>query len=173
MSRATVRTAIATFLSGANITGLVAVYQTMPMFFSGEQLAKAADGPISAWAWIDLAESSEERWSVPAMWAGRNSSGDKGVHYEVAVILEYRYQTQQGIATPVSPDAWVQGEDAIIQGILDRIHSDAALGAPAVILAAAQERGSLRVSGDNPIVEPGVVLSTHSIEFRVTEAIEA
>ena len=173
MSRATVRAAIAAFLSGANITGLSKVYAAKPTFFSGEQLNLGADGGSAAWAWLELGDSSETRWTVPAQYPGQSGAGDKGVHYDVAVFVDYQYTIPQQTTSVVSPDAWVTAEDAILQALKDRIHSDPQLGAPTLILAAAQENNALRVSPDNPRLESGKVLSLHAIEFRVTEVIEA
>lgn len=173
MSRAAVRTAIAAFLSGANISGLQKVYKAKPTFFSGEQLDLAALGGSAAWAWIEFGDSSEERWSVPAQWPGQSGAGDKAVHYPVMVIVEYQYAIPQQSTPMVAPDDWVSAEDVILQAIKDRIHSDPALGAPALILASAQENGGLRISPDNPVLEPGKVLSLHAIEFRITEVVQA
>ena len=173
MSRDAVRTAIATFLSGANITGLSNVYKAKPTFYTGEQLDLAALGGAAAWAWVELGDSSETRWSVPAQYPGQSGAGDKAVHYPVAVFVDYQYLIPQQTTPPVSPDAWVTPEDVILQAIKDRIHSDPQLGAPTLILAAGQEPGGLRVSPDNPRLESGKVLSLHVIEFRVTEVIEA
>lgn len=173
MSRATVRAAIAAFLDGAGITGLSKVYEAKPWFFSGEQLNAAADGGAAAWAWVELGDSSEDRWTVPALYPGQSGAGDKGVHYDVAVFVDYQYTIPQQTSAPVSPDAWVGPEDVILQGLKDRIHSDPQLGAPTLILAAAQENNALRISPDNPRKESGKVLSLHAIEFRVTEVIQA
>lgn len=174
MSRETVRATLATFLQGANITGLNGVYKAKPIFYAGEQANAAADNGVAAWAWVILGDSSEDRLSVPAQWPGQNGAGDKAVHYEVAIVVEYHYLIPSAqIATPVAPDAWVDGEDVIIQAIKDRLHSDPALGDPSVVLASGQENRSLRVSGDEPLLEPGKVLSIKAVEFRITEVIQA
>lgn len=173
MSRATVRTALATFLQGANIVGLNGVYKAEPRFYSGEQLDAAADNGVAAWAWIELGESSEDRLSVPAMWPGQTGAGNKAVHYEVAIVVMYQYLVPQQTTAPVAVDAWVDGEDAILQAIKDRLHSDPALGAPGVILVSGQENRSLHVTADNPLVEPAKVLSNRAISFRITEIIQA
>lgn len=173
MSRAAVRAALATFLSGANITGLAKVYKAKPTFFSGEQLNAAADNGVAAWAWIDLGESSEERWSVPAQWPGQTGAGDKGVHYDAAIVVQYEYLIPQQASPAVSPDDWVSGEDVIIQALKDRLHSDPALGNAGVVLASGQGRGDMRVSGDDPVLEPGKVVSVKAIEIRITEAVQA
>lgn len=173
MSRTTVRAVLADFLTGANITGLNGIYKAEPTFFPGEQLDAAAGNGVAAWAWVNLGDSSEERWSVPAQWPGQNGAGDKAVHYDAAIIVQYHYLIPQRTSTPVSPDDWVSGEDAIIQAIKDRLHSDPALGDAGVVLVSGQGRGDMRVSGDNPLMEPGKVLSTRVIEFGITEAIQA
>jgi hypothetical protein len=173
VSRGAVRAAVATFLSGANIPGLQKVYKAKPTIFSGEQLDLAALGGAAAWAWVEFGDSSEDRLSVPAQWPGQNGAGDKAVHYPVVVIVEYQYAIPQQVTPPVPPDDWVTAEDAILQAIKDRIHSDPALGAPALILASAQESNALRISPDNPVLESGKVLSLHAIEFRITEVIQA
>lgn len=173
MSRATVRAAVATFLQGANITGLNGIYKAEPRFYAGEQLDAAADNGVAAWAWVDLGDSDETRLSVPAQWPGQSGAGDKAVHYEVAIIVQYQYLVPQQTQAPVPPDAWVDGEDAIVQAIKDRLHSDPALGAPTVILASGQENRGMHVTGDSPVIDPGKVLSTRAISFRITEIIQA
>jgi hypothetical protein len=173
VSRATVRAALASFVAGANITGLSKVYQAKPTFFSGEQLNLASDNGAAAFAWIDLGDSSEERWSVPAQWPGQSGAGDKAVHYEAAIVVQYQYEIPQQVTPAVSPDAWVVVEDAIIQAIKDRLHSDPALGNAGVVLSSGQFRGDMRVTGDEPILESGKVISTRAIEIRITEVIQA
>lgn len=173
MSRGAVRTAVATFIAGANIAGLAKVYKAKPAFFSGEQLDLGANGGTGAWAWVDLGESSETRWSVPAQYPGQSGAGDKGVHYDVSIVVAYQYAIPQQITPAVPPDDWATAEDVIIQAIKDRIHSDPQLGNPALILAAGQESNGLRVTADNPLLEPGKVISMHAVYFRITEAIQA
>lgn len=174
MSRATVRAALAAFLQGADIPGLHGMYGAEPVFYAGEQLNAGAEDGVAAWAWVVLGDSSEERWSVPAQWPGQDGAGDKGVHYDAAIMVMYQYLIPSAQVTPaVAPDAWVDGEDAIIQAIKDRLHSDPALGAPAVVLVSGQNRGDMRVSGDDPRFEPGKVVSVKAIEFRITEVIQA
>lgn len=173
MSRATVRAAIAAFLAESAVPGLQAVYQAMPIFFSGERLDLGADNASGAFCWVELGQSEETRWSVPAAYPGYAGSGDKGVHYPVTIVVEYQYLIPAQTSSVVSPDDWVLSEDAILQGIKDRIHQDPQLGAPGVIFAASQEPGGLRVTPDDPVLESGKVLSVHGIEFRVTEVIQA
>jgi hypothetical protein len=173
VSRATIRTAVTAFLAGASIPGLQKVYSGLPIFSPGEQLKLGADGGAGAIAYVELGESTEQRWSLPALYPGQSGSGDKGVHYDAMVLIMYQYLIPQQVSAPVSPDAWSNAEDAIIQGIKDRIHSDPQLGAPTVIFTAAQGRDGLRVSPDEPQFEPGKVISTRAIEFRITEVIQA
>lgn len=173
MSRGTVRTAVATFLAGANITGLQKVFSGLPIFFPGEQLNLSADGGAGAFAYVEVGESTEQRWSVPALYPGQTGSGNKGVHYDALIIVEYQYLIPVQTSAPVSPDSWSNAEDVIIQGIKDRIHSDPQLGAPTVIFTAAQGPGGLAVSPDDPVIEAGKVLTTREITFRITEVIQA
>lgn len=174
MSRATVRATLATFLQGANITGLHGVYKAKPVFYSGEQLNAAADNGAAAWAWVDLGDSDETRLSVPAQWPGQNGAGNKAVHYDVAIVVEYQFLIPSAqIASPSPPDGWVDGEDVIIQALKDRLHSDPSLGDPAVVLASGQENRGMHVSGDNPLFDGGIVISTRAISFRITEIIQA
>ena len=175
MSRATVRAALATFLQGANITGLNGVYKAKPTFYDGARLDAAANVNNGvAWAWVDLGDSDEDRLSVPAQWPGQSGAGNKAVHYEAAIVVEYTYLIPSAqIATPVSPDAWVDGEDTIIQAIKDRLHSDPALGNASVVLASGQENRGMHVTGDGPLLEPGKILSIKAISFRIPEIIQA
>lgn len=174
MSRTTVRAAIASFISGAGITGLQAVYKAKPTFFPGELLRLSADNGSGAFAWVDLGHSDEDRWSAPASYPGYTGAGDKGVHYAVQLVVEYQYLIPQQTSAPVSPDNWVTAEDAILQAIKDRIHSDPQMGTDGtVVFAAGQNQNGLAVSPDDPVYEAGKVLSIHGIDFRVTEVIQA
>lgn len=173
MSRTTIRAAIADFLAAANITGLQKVYQAKPTFFAGELLDLSADNASGAFCWVEFGVSDETRWSNPAPYPGYSGSGDKGIHYPVSIVVEYQYLIPEQLDAPVSPDDWVHAEDAILQGIKDRIHSDATLGATGVVFGASQEPSGLRVSEDDPVLASGKVLSVHTIEFRVTEVIQA
>lgn len=173
MSRATVRAAIASFLAGANINGLQTVYQAMPMFNTGELLNLAADNAAGAFAWVEMGQSTETRWSVPAKYPGYTGSGNKAVHYPVVIVVEYQYLIPPQLDTVVPVDDWIHAEDVILQALKDRLHEDPTLGVPGVIFAATQEDGSLAVSEDDPVLEPGKIMSVHTIGFRVTEVIQA
>lgn len=174
MSRATVRATLATFLQGANITGLHGVYKAKPTFYDGSNLDAAALNGSAAWAWVVLGDSSEDRLSVPAQWPGQAGAGNKAVHYEAAIVVEYQFLIPSAqIASPTPPDAWVDGEDAIIQALKDRLHSDPSLGTAAVVLASGQENRGMQVTGDEPLLEPGKVVSIKAISFRITEIIQA
>lgn len=173
MSRATVRATLATFLSSAGIAGLNGVYKAKPTFYDGAQLDAAVANGV-AWAWITLGDSDEDRLSVPAQWPEQSGAGNKAIHYDAAVVVQYQYLIQSAQPSPpVAPDAWVDGEDIIIQAIKDRLHSDPALGNPAVVLASGQENRGMHVSGDDPLIEPGKVVSIKAIAFRITEIIQA
>jgi hypothetical protein len=174
VSRATVRAALATFLQGANITGLNGIYKAKPTFYDGAQLDAGGDNGSAAWAWVDLGDSDETRLSVPAQWPGQTGAGDKAVHYDAAIVVEYQFLIRSAqIASTAAPDAWVDGEDAIIQAIKDRLHSDPALGNAAVVLASGQENRGMHVTGDDPLREPGKIVSIKAISFRITEIIQA
>lgn len=172
MSRATVRAAIADFLAGANIAGLQTVYQAMPMFNAGELLNLTAASAAGGFAWVEMGQSTEVRWSVPAKYPDYTGSGDKAVHYPVTIVVEYQYLIPPQLDAVVPADDWVHAEDALLQALKDRLHEDPTLGAPGVIFAATQEIGSLAVSEDGPVLESGKILSVHGISFRVTEVIQ-
>ena len=173
MSYDTVRAALASFLTAANIPGVAKVYQSEPWYSPGETLDLAALGGSGAFVWIEMGEADEERWAVPASYPGYTGSGIKAVHYPVSLIVEYQYLIPQQTFPPVAPDGWVTSEGAILQALKDRIHSDPTLGAPTVVFQAAQEPGALKTSPDAPVFEPGKVLSTREITFRITEVVQA
>lgn len=168
MSIATVRAAVTTYLQGASIAGLNRVYAAYPWFIDGETFNLASNLGNGAVAYVHLTDSEETRWTVPAV------LGEKGVHYEVAVIVAYQYLIPSAdVDVTLSEDDWVNPLDVILQGIKDRIHADPQLGAPETVFLAAQTPRSLRVHSDMPRRLPGKILSWHAVEFQLTEVITA
>lgn len=179
MSRSDVRLAVAAFLAGAGITGLARVYKGKPTLVPGELMNLVSDSGSGAIAWVHLAESDEDRWALPAQYPGQ-AGGIKAVHYIVSIFVYYQYLIPSATQdTTVSPDDWVDAEDAILQGIKDRIHSDPQLGTgptgtgAGTVFTAAQEQGTLKVTSDEPLLESGKVFGWHAIDFRATEVIRA
>lgn len=179
MSRADVRAAVAAYLAGGGIPGLQQVYEAMPTIVYGELVDLSVEGGAGAVAWLHLGESEEDRWAFPSK-SPIMPGGIKKVGYPIAIMVAFQYLIPSDqLDPPISPDAWVKVEDAIIQGIKDLIHADPQLGTgptgtgTGVIFEAAQLPGSLRISPDDPQLDSGKVISYHSIEFPVTEVIQA
>lgn len=171
MSRAQVRHAVADWLAGGieQIPGLRKVYKAMPMIVYGELFDSDQMSGSVAVLWLHLADSDADQWSVPAA-----TGGIVGEHYQVMVQVGYQYLIPSADDDPsIGEDDWVDDEDAILAGIKARLRADPSLGNPAVILVAAREPGTLKVSPDEPQLLDGKVLSWHTIEFRVTEAVQA
>ena len=179
MSRADVRAAVAAFLVAADIPGLATVYAAMPWYSPGELFDTITDGGSGAIAWLHLGDSDEDRWAFPSK-SPAMAGGQKAVHYEIAVMVAYQYLlVSSQLNTPVPADSWAADEDRILQAIKDRIHSDPQLGTGPtgtgtdLIFRAAQENNTLRISADDPVLQDGKIWSYHSIQFQLTEVIQA
>lgn len=168
MSIATVRTAVTRYLADAEIPGLNRVFKALPWYVDGDVFDLAATLGSGAVAYVHLAESVENRLALPAV------LGSQNVHYEVAVIVAYQYLIPSAQVDPtLSEDDWVDQLDAIMQGVKDRIHIDPNLGAPDVVFLAAQTPRTLRVASYEPRQLPGKIISMQSVEFQLTEIIQA
>ena len=123
--------------------------------------------PASAEAFVHLGDDSEDREALPG------GLGLKDVNYDVVVVVCYQYKIPSGAMGGDEPDDWVDGLDAILNGIKARLHSDPALGNPALISQAGQEPGDIRTSRQLPRVAGGFVLSWNQIHFSLTEVVVA
>lgn len=171
MSRRTVRAAIQTYLQGGlpGIVGLQRVYRAMPWFVDGviafNHVANLGNG---AYAFINLTRSDETRKAVPAV------QGIVSVHYDVTIVVCYQFLIPSAVIDPtITEDEWVDACDDILQGIKNRIHADPNLGSPGTIFLAAQTPRTLTINSDDPRLESGAVYSWHTIDFQVTEIIQA
>jgi hypothetical protein len=123
-------------------------------------------------------------WELPAE-LGAGTIG----YVHLATIDEIPSDTQ---ATMYEGDEWVDGYDAMLEGVKALIRIDPNLGTaqttvgtgqpgviyaafPGVIWQAGQAKGGLRITADLPFRDEdgGEVLSMQVLEFRVTECITA
>lgn len=196
MSMATVRGAIAAYLNtgvgsateDAAIPTLNHVYRGMPTFLDPakwwELPAELGAGTIG---YLHLAKVDDERVALPAV------SGVVFVEYDVAIVLIYRYEIPSGTqATMYEGDEWVDGYDAMIEGVKALIRIDPNLGTaqttvgtgapgviydqfPGAIWQAGQAKPGLAMTADLPFRDEdgGEVLSFQILECHVTECITA
>lgn len=170
MSRRDVRAAIHAYLIAGlpGIPGLERVYRAAPWFEDGKGFNLAANNGCGAFAWVHLTTSEETRKTVPAV------LGTTFVHYDVSIVVAYQFLIPSAqIDTTITEDMWVDACDDILQGVKNHIHADPNLGAPEVIFLAAQTPNKLRIDSDDPRRTGGKVYSWHTIDFQVTEVIQA
>lgn len=167
MSANEVRWAVKTFIEQGNIDGLAKVYRAAPYYISGANWQLPASIGNGSIAFVHLGDDSEDRESFPGV------LGLKDDNYDVIVVVCYQYKIPSGAMGPHEPDDWVDGLDAVLDGIKARLHSDPALGAPALISQAGQEPGDIRTSRQLPRVASGFVLSWSQLHFSLTEVIVA
>jgi hypothetical protein len=171
VSRKTVRAAIQAYLVAGlpGIPGLNRVYRAAPWFADGSVIFNlSAELGNGAWAFLNLAHSKDTRKTVPAV------LGTTFVHYDVSIVVCYQFLIPSAmIDTTITEDMWVDACDDILEGLKALIHADPNLGHPGTIFLAAQTPDSLQINSDDPRLEPGKVYSWHTVDFQVTEVIQA
>lgn len=109
MPRATIRAAIASYLTGANITGLGSVFQHPPKQ-TGEGDFVTPGSPSGAVIYVHLAAQEERRIA-----AGGPTSGMKMRAYEVALICVYRSKLSDTEQVGAGNDTFLDSLTAAIQ----------------------------------------------------------
>jgi hypothetical protein len=190
MTMATVRGAIAAYLNTGvgSIPGLNNIYRGMPTFIDPSRWwvlpPELGSGTIG---YLHLAHIEDDRIALPAV------EGGVFVEYVVALVLIYRYEIPSGTqAVEYQGDEWVDGYDAMLEGVKALIRADPNLGTaqatfptwvpgviydqyPGAIWQAGQAKGDNGITADLPFrdEEGGEVLSFQILEFHVTEVITA
>lgn len=164
MTVANVRAQIITFLNGIN--GITTLYRDAPYELTGDNWQN--NSLPGTPAFVHVEQSDESRITVPAV------TGWKHVEYSVAFMALYQYWIPDGAT---AKDAWVTGQDQLVDAIVGKIRSDPAFGAVAgsPIFEAGNQDSGIRVIRDMPHWDQGggKIMAWFRIEFRVTELVQA
>lgn len=126
MSRATVRAAISSWLTGA-VSGINTVYSAFPAVMPGQAFFGSGPGVSSgAVAVVHIQSESETRVAF-----GGPTSGKKRVDYIVELHVFFRSITPAGLNSDQAVDA-ADALDTIIDALKARIRADRTAGSPDV-----------------------------------------
>jgi hypothetical protein len=174
MGSEAVRAAIVDYFAPPNIAGLRKVYPAMPYWAGGDQWEFAE---VDGWAcvgFVHLTRSDEQRIGL-----GGEHGGQKFVHYDVGLVLLYKWLIPDPIPQGSDATEWTVWIDQIIDAVKDRIRADRTFGC--------EDKGPIWQAGDGssinspdisvqrdlPRLTAGKVQSWQVVEFTVTEAIIA
>jgi hypothetical protein len=167
MSDAQVRLAIQEFFQTPAIDGIQRVFRDVPWFMDGAQWDVFDNRGWAAVASVHLDRSEETRITLP--W----KDGSKQVDHNVGLIIQYQYLIPATFGQDEYEDAWVDGLDAIVDAVKERIRSDYTFNNPNVIFQGGQTPNDIRIQRDVPIIDKGRVVSWNVIQFSVTEILQA
>lgn len=167
MSSADVRAALFTYFSTAALTGVRRVYKASPWWVDGNEWNFAVDQGSATVAFLHIAEESESRNTVPAIF------GQKMVTYKVLFYILFQYLIPAAATDGVSEDDWADPLDATIDAVKVLIRADPNFGAPDVIFQAGQDLSDLKTQRDVPFImaDGGSLGSWNSITFTVDEIV--
>jgi hypothetical protein len=162
ISRAEVRSALATFFSPPAVAGLNKVYRAEPKVIQGQDFfAGAATGVgTGAVGVVHIEKESESRRAL-----GGATSGKKRIDYEVAMILRFRSDLTSGTA---AMDAY----DTMVENFKVKLRSDRTIGSGVVFSAGeAGEQGGpdIEIISDLPVKEGQVVHIWTACRFKVVQ----
>ena len=122
MSRATVRTAIQSYLAGAQISMLGNVYAHVPRYTDEQEfyLNDAAGVASGAVIWIYLQNQNEARFAL-----GGSASGAKMRHYRCILLCVLKSAQQTSEAADADNDTFIDSLVAAIEA--NRVANDAAV----------------------------------------------
>lgn len=160
MSRATVRSAVATFFAPPAVTGLNSVYTSMPKRVTGPEFRKgqAAGTKSGAVGMVLIAGEREERIAI-----GGPTSGKKWVHYDI------EFQVYCHSIETHAEDA-MAFFDSVIDGVKARLRSDRWLNSYGVIFEAG-ERELIGVYGEPKVLADGASEIWGAVRFEVSEVL--
>lgn len=160
MSASDIRLALKNYL--APTPGISNTYKDEPHYVSNDAWY-TADGTHGTVAYVHINREGETRLVI----TGFPESGQQ-VTYHVGVVVLYEYLIPSDEA---SPDDWVDGLDAVIAALKDRLRADPHLGTgpDGIVWSAAQEMNTLSITRDLPKSDGGFVRSWNVLEFEVTE----
>jgi hypothetical protein len=159
-----VRAQIISFLTG--IDGLTTLYRDAPYELTGDNWQN--NSLPGTPAFLHINSSDESRITVPAV------TGWKHVEYDVSLVALYQYWIQDGTGPK---DAWITGQDALLDAIVAKIRTDPAFGSTAgsPIFEAGNQDSGIRVTRDIPHWDQGggKVMAWFRVDFKVTELVQA
>lgn len=167
MSRRLVRTALADWLSAAQITGLERVERALvqfqpPRFTSGSTLIKAR-------GYVLLDSRARGREKRIAM-AGPND-GQKQIDHTATVVLHF------WSPLPSSDDGWLTAQDGfddVLEAVLEQIRNGRTLGRPGPILQAGEGPFGMDWQITEPVsLNGGTIGATGEVTFQITEIINS
>lgn len=172
MSTATVRAAIASFVTNAGVTGVHKVFSAPPYWADGSDWDLALGLGSGSVVALHLPDEAERRATLPAI------GGQKRVDYTAGLMIFYQYLLPSGSLTATNADAWAGPLDTITDGLKAAIRAAPTLNDGTVIFQAGQGRihdgqPDLTVKRGIPRRAPGKVLSWVVLEFNVTEIVTA
>lgn len=169
MSSTEIRAALFGYFSTAQLAGVRRVYKASPWWVDGNEWNFAVDEGSATVAFLHIAEDSETRNTVPAIF------GQKLVTYRVLCYLLFQYLIPAGQTDGVSEDDWAAPLDATIDAVKDLIRADPNFGHPETIFQAGQDQSDLKTQRDVPFMmaDGGSLGAWSSITFTVNEIITA
>jgi hypothetical protein len=171
VSTATVRAAVADFVTTAAVPGVGKVYRAIPYWADGADWkldSKLGNGAVVA---VHIVEDAERRNTLPAI------TGQKRVDYTVGLAIYYQWLIPSASQASHSTDDWVDGLDQIIDALKAAIRQAPTLNDSTVIFQAGQGRihetmPDLTTKQGMPRRGEGKVLCWSVVELGVTEIIE-
>lgn len=162
MSRATVRQAVTDWLAPPAVTGLNAVFSSVPRIVPGsaftDQLSGSSSGCVAA---VHIGDQSEQRIAI-----GGAHSGKKLVTYTITVYLRF------SSAEPMAEDA-EDSFDATIDALVNRLRADRNLGTtgtPNPIFEAGEgEHAVFEITTDVTRTNKGRLLKWAEMRFNAEE----
>ena len=162
VSRATVRSAVASFLTPPAVTGLNHVYTAPPKVAPGQDWSLALGKGSGAVAVIHIEHEHEERIAM-----GGATQGWKRVHYNVALLVRFR-------SVKPNPVDAMTDYDTLIDNIKAKLRSDHTLGQQSgVVFSAGEEDLGITITSDMPVVTNGETHIWTAVQFTVIEIVQA
>jgi hypothetical protein len=100
--------------------------------------------------------------------------GQKRVDYDAAIVCLYQYWIHD---TDGAKDAWVAGQDALVDAIVAQIRTDPSFGSTngATIFEAGNQDAGIQVARDMPHWDQGggKIMAWFRVDFKVTQIVQA
>lgn len=160
MSRATIRSAVATFFQPPAVTGLNTVYTAMPKRVPGSafRAGQPSGTKSGSVGFVHLVSEREERIAI-----GGATSGKKWVHYTVELqVMCHSIETHAETAMDFF--------DSVIDGVKAHLRSDRWLNDYPIIFEAG-ERELVGVYGEPKVLNDGASEIWGAVGFEVSEVL--
>lgn len=160
MSRATVRSAVATFFAPPSVSGLNTIYTSMPKRVPGSAIraGQPAGTKSGSVGMVQIVGEREERIAI-----GGATSGKKWVHYTVQLqIYCHSIETHAELAMDFF--------DSVIDGVKAHLRSDRWLNDYPVIFEAG-ERELIGIYGEPKVINDGSSEIWGAVQFEVSEVL--